>query len=128
MGLPAGISKFLASVEKVADPFSGLRVGDALIPLHHPFWSVDEIVAGRTIKEDWDVPEDLVPFYGDWHELLCISDATGEIVLLDDERRFILVWKSTTDFLNCLTTDGDEQPPAKEGGSGVIYDQSWLDF
>jgi len=128
MGMPTAVSDFLQSIGKVADPFSGLRAGDELIPLVHPFWSADEIAHGRTMKRDWDVPGHLIPFYGDWHELLCISEATGEIVLLDDERTFVFVWKSATDFLSCLTTDAGEQPLRTGGGSGVIEDQSWLNF
>ena len=129
MTIPSFVSEFLESVKKVAAVSSSLRAGDTLIPLYHPFWSRDEIIKGLTIKKEWDVPDDLIPFYGDWHDVLCVSAVTGEIVLLDDERMSISIWKNGDDFLNCLSTDtiNDEGSSTREG-SGIVEDQSWLDI
>ena len=62
MEMPAFVTDFLGSVEKVADSFTSLRVGNALVPLCHPFWTADQIAQGLTIKRDWDLPENLIPF------------------------------------------------------------------
>ena len=127
MALSASVEHFLRSVHEIANAFSGLRTGDDLVPLYHHFWSPDEIARGRDIKGDWDVPADLVPFYGDWHTLLCVSDQTGQIFLLNDERATIFEWETSEDFLSCLTTD----PEIEKSSStldGIIEDESWLEF
>ena len=127
MTLGVHVERFLQTIEEAARGFSGLRVGDDLVPLVHPFWNPDEIAKGRAIKIDWGVPSELVPFYGDWHNLLCISVATGEVVFLDDDRTTLFAWKTRGDFLSCLTTH-PEMGSASSAPSGVIEDESWLDF
>ena len=73
------------------------------------------------------MPSDLIPFYGNWHTLICISHLTGEIRLLDDCRDTLHSWQSAADFLNCLTAIPEEEGtiPTK---SGVIESKVWLDF
>ena len=129
MEIEARVEQFLQTVHEAASPFSGLKLGDDLVPLYHPFWTPDEIASGRAIKADWDVPDEMVPFYGDWHDLLCISVATGEVVLMDDGRATIFAWKSSDDFLSCLAThpEMEIESPASTF-NGIIEDKSWLDF
>ena len=127
MAIPGSVERFLGSVHEVANAFSGLRTGDDLVPLYHHFWSPDEIARGRVIKGDWDVPADLIPFYGDWHTLLCISVTTGEVFLINDERTTIFAWNSSEDFLSCLTTDLAMDKPSSTP-DGIIEDESWIDF
>ena len=109
--MPSSVERFLDGVHE-ANTFSGLRMGDKVVPLYLSFWTPDEIADGRGIKADWDVPEDLVPFYGDWHDLACISVATGEVSLLNEDRDTVFLWRSGEEFLGCLTTH-----PEVENGS-----------
>jgi hypothetical protein len=127
MTIPGSVERFLESVREVADAFSGLRTNDSVTPLYHHFWSPNEIARGRAIKGEWDVPEDWIPFYGDWHTLLCISITRGEIFLIDDARTTIFAWNGSDDFLSCLTT----APKMEESSStrdGIVEDKSWLDL
>jgi hypothetical protein len=127
--LPSSIEPFLGSVRKAAEGFSGIRTGDTLTPLHHPFWYREEIAQGLEIKGEWDVPDELIPFYGDWHTLLCISVATGEVLLLDDARATVFLWESGDDFLSSLTQDPSADDVSSVSKiSGIIESKSWLDF
>ncbi|GMU39101.1 MAG: hypothetical protein AMXMBFR22_32920 [Phycisphaerae bacterium] len=81
-----------------------MRVGGEMETLVHSFWTYDEIVRGKTVCDDWDVPEGLIPFYGDWHTLLCLDAATGAVVYLDDDRNELARWTTTTRFLSSLKT------------------------
>ena len=68
-----------------------------------PFWSWQEIQKGLEQRKEWEVDESLIPFYGDWHDLFCINENTGEIVALNDEREVLCAWASVKDFLSCLS-------------------------
>jgi len=68
-----------------------------------PFWSWDEIQKGLALRQEWEVDESLIPFYGDWHDLFCLDKNTGEIVALNDEREVLCTWASVKDFISCLS-------------------------
>ena len=72
--------------------------------LYHPFWTNAEITSALRIREEWDVPEHLIPFYGDWHDLMCVDVSTSvpSVVLLDDDRRVLHRWKSLDVFSRAL--------------------------
>lgn len=74
------------------------------------------------MKADWEVPDHLVPFYGDWHDVFCLDTKTGAVVYLDDERQVRHTWTSTDEFAKCLTRV-DEVPPSDD--SGIV--DVWLD-
>jgi hypothetical protein len=126
----SNVRPFLDSVKNAAGDFSGLRAGDEIIPLVHPFWSPKEISNALQIKNEWEVSDDLIPFYGDWHDLLCISVSTGKIVMLDDERVQLFVWESGDDFLGCLRQhpEMEKEISRTDKASGVVESESWLDF
>lgn len=96
-------SKFLKEVEKLNNKYASIFVNCELEPLAMPFWSWQEIQNGLNNRQDWEVDVSLIPFYGDWHELICLNGITGEIVLLNDDREEICKWNSTDDFLRCLS-------------------------
>jgi hypothetical protein len=127
MALRSSVKQFVSSIEGVARNFSGLKTGDTIIPLVHSFWSPEDIAKGLNVKAEWDVPDQLVPFYGDWHDLLCISSVTGEVLLLDDDRSVVSAWDSGDDFVACLTYHPtmDEEVGGSES-SGIIGGR--LDF
>lgn len=115
---------FLATVESYDERFNAVRVGSDLIWLVHPFWSWREIEDGLTLRSEWDVPEHMVPFYGDWHTLLCLDLTDGSVLLLDDSRLVIRKWGGINEFVESLTTEPEEPID----NSGIIKDNSWLDF
>lgn len=118
---------FLRSIAEIASPYSSVVVDEKLVALWHPFWSFDQITKGREIQAEWNVPSDLVPFYGDWHTLICLSLSARHVLLLDDDRNAHGLWQSTEEFLNGLTHSAERkgvtQPEHK-----AIESESWLDF
>jgi hypothetical protein len=103
----------LKSAQISAHNFSSVRAGQDLIELVHRFWPYQEIVDGLNIKEEWGVEADLIPFYRDWHTLICISGTSGKVFLLDDDRTTSFVWRSSEDFLSDLTHEfpSESKPP-----------------
>jgi len=129
MAIPASVATLLRNAEAFSDKTVSVQAGDRRIPLPHRFWSVDEVDRSPCIKSEWEIPADLIPFYGDWHDVLCLSASTEKIVLLDDQRTTVAVWQSVDDFLKCLTTDESMSgSPNDQALKGVIDDESWLDF
>ena len=124
MKLLAEYEAFLATVESYNGRFNAVRAGDALISLVHPFWSGREIEDGLSLRGDWDVPEHMAPFYGDWHTLLCLDLTDGAVLLLDDSRLVIRRWGAVDEFVGSLTTE----PEGPAALNGVIEGESWLDI
>ncbi len=115
---------FLTTVDSLNEFCDVVRAGSTTLPLYHSFWSKKEIENARLVQADWDVPETLVPFYGDWHDLICMNIENGSIEMLDDARQRVFVWPSLDEFRKCLASN--MQPP--NDTSGVIESESWLDF
>ena len=124
MQLTAEQRSFLGAVHAFNERFTAVRAGDASLALHHPFWSAAEIERAIGIKEGWEVPMTLVPFYGDWHTLICLHPGDGTVQLLDDQRRVVFTWPSTEAFARCLTAE----PEKRADTSGIIEAESWLDI
>ena len=96
-------SKFLNEVESFNKKYASIFINCELEPLVMPFWSWQEIQKGMDLRQDWEVDVTLTPFYGDWHELFCLKETTGEIIVLDDNREEICRWASIDDFKRCLS-------------------------
>ena len=95
--------KFLKEVEILNHKYASIYFNVELEPLVMPFWSWHEIQKGLELRQEWEVDESLIPFYGDWHDLFCLNENTGEIVALNDEREVLSTWASVKDFLSCLS-------------------------
>ena len=96
-------TKFLKEVEGMNKKYASIYFNCELEPLAMPFWSWEEIQAGLKLRQEWEVDVSLMPFYGDWHDLFCLNENTGEIVALNDEREVLCAWASVKDFLSCLS-------------------------
>ena len=96
-------TKFLKEVESMNQKYASIYFNCELEPLAMPFWSWEEIQAGLELRQEWEVDESLIPFYGDWHDLFCLNGTTGEIVALNDEREVLCTWASVKDFISCLS-------------------------
>jgi len=96
-------TKFLKQVESMNQTYASIYFNCELEPLFMPFWSWDAIQAGLEQREEWEVDESLIPFYGDWHDLFCLNENTGEIVALNDEREVLCRWDCIKDFMSCLS-------------------------
>jgi hypothetical protein len=72
------------------------------IRLNGDFWTYSKIMSGLGLRSDWGISEDLIPFFGDWHDVICLSLSTDNVVHLDDDRRTIATWPDTQSFLASL--------------------------
>ena len=113
---------FLEEVDSFNERFNAILVGTQTKSLVHCFWSAREIEDGLRKRADWDVSEHLVPFYGDWHDLICLDSQTDKILWLDDQRRVMQTWDAIKEFVQCLSLESDE---LLDDDSGVI--EAWLD-
>ena len=95
--------KFLKEVEILNHKYSSIYFNVELEALSMPFWSWDEIQKGLELRQEWEVDKELIPFYGDWHDLFCLNGITGEVVALNDERKVLCRWASVKEFLSCLS-------------------------
>jgi hypothetical protein len=107
-----GSDDFLRTVQAQAGRAVGVVGTGGPMRLNGHFWTYAEIKSGLALRQDWDVAEDLVPFYGDWHEVICLSLSTGEVTYLDDARRVIASWPDTEAFLASLVAQMPEEAPA----------------
>jgi len=108
--------EFLAAVEQYNSRSLGVRTGGGGVErLVHPFWSMSEIESGQALRSEWDVPSHLVPFYGDWHDLLCLDSRSGSVALMDDARTTLFVWPTIEEFRAALSVLSDD-PPSDDGG------------
>jgi hypothetical protein len=96
-------SKFLKEVEGMNEKYASIYLNCELESLAMPFWSWEEIQKGLSLREEWEVDASLIPFYGDWHDLFCLKESTGEIIALNDDREVICIWASIKDFMSCLS-------------------------
>jgi len=109
--------QFLTSIRTFAAKFEGVSLGDVERRFNLSFWSYEQIQGSLQLRNEWDVPETLIPFYGDWHDLMCLDTEIGQVVLLDDSRRVVFVWSSTEEFLASFvasvgrTADSTERAP-----------------
>ena len=113
---------FLQSVESLNAKLNAVDMVETIEPLLHSFWSYAEIrnVSGDLLA-DWEVPSQLVPFYGDWHTLLCLDEVSGAVVYLDDDRNELFRWKSAEEFLEALRQQ-EEEPVVPEELDGVEFE------
>ena len=95
--------KFLKEVDVLNHKYASIYFNVELEALSMPFWTWPEIEKGLALRQEWEVDESLIPFYGDWHDLFCLNGTTGEIVALNDEREVLCTWASVKDFLSCLS-------------------------
>lgn len=101
MGL--GQDDFLRTIRVRAGRASGVAGEHGYLQLHGHFWSYDEIQAGLALRYNWGVDEGLIPFFGDWHEVICLSVSDGRVIYLDDDRRVLSSWPDRETFLASLS-------------------------
>jgi hypothetical protein len=117
---------FLESVDALNEKFNSVDLGGHVEPLVHSFWTASEIRSAiGSLRADWEVPLHLIPFYGDWHTLLCLDEASGAIVYLNDARTELFRWRSPQEFLAPLRSRPDESAqPAQSEDVLVTLDPS----
>ena len=96
-------TNFLKLVESLNTKYASIYFNCELEALTMPFWSWEEIQLGLELRQEWEVSDSLIPFFGDWHDLLCLNENTGEVVALNDEREVLCSWASIKEFLSCLS-------------------------
>ncbi|RFA26606.1 cell wall assembly protein [Alkalilimnicola ehrlichii] len=95
---------FLSKVEALNE-YCSIEIDTQLESIALPFWSLDEIKQGLKRREEWGVPSHLIPFQGDWHDLLCLDQDTGKVVYLNNDRDIVFSWENTQEFLNALSKE-----------------------
>lgn len=115
---------FLASVIAFNEKFNVVRAADKSHKLNLPFWSEAEIERAGRIQEEWGVPKPLVPFYGDWHTVICLDPEDGTVQLIDDQRHVEYTWSTIKEFVQCLASSPEDSADT----SGIIESESRLDF
>jgi|GEM_PF-1562937 len=96
-------SKFLKEAEDINRKYASIYLNCEIEPLTMPFWSWQEIQDGLALRREWEVDASLIPFYGDWHNLFCLKESTGEIIALNDDRKVLCTWASIKEFKSCLS-------------------------
>ena len=89
------------------------------------FWTEKEIQDSKEIKAEWDVEENLIPFWGNWHYLFCFNQVTKEIIYLNDPRETLCTWESLEAFKKSLSY---EEESDHNIDLGIIEEESFLDF
>lgn len=115
---------FLAAASELNGRHNAVRADSEIHRLYHSFWTQSKIEQAKQMQSGWDVPKHLIPFYGDWHDLICLDTETGSVQMIDDSRPERCTWPSHNEFLLSLTTI-DVEP---EDTSDIIESESWLDF
>jgi hypothetical protein len=118
---------FLDRVGEFND-FNAVRMSGSSAPLSlvHPFWTKDQINRAFPLRGEWDVPEHLIPFCGDWHTLFCVDESTPNptVVMLNDSRFVVHRWESLSVFSESLLNVPEEFVE----DLGIIESESWLKF
>lgn len=107
---------FLAAASELNCKHNAVCTNSETRCLYHSFWTKSEIEHGQEIQSEWDVPTNLIPFYGDWHDLIRLDSENGSAHMIDDARRELFKWPSHEAFLQSLTTI-DEEPSAHQASS-----------
>lgn len=87
-----------------------------------------EIVSAKTTAEDWEIRQGLVPFMGDFHDLLCLdyrSNAEPSITLLDDARNEKKIFESIDGLLDAPKI---EEKTERLDTTGIDAGKSYLNF
>ena len=61
-------TKFLKQAETLNKKYASVYFNVELEALAMPFWTWEEILKGLELRQEWEVEEPLIPFYGDWHD------------------------------------------------------------
>ncbi len=96
---------FLSNIKRCAAHYQSIIVNGKLDELPHPFWTFAEIKNSLSMRQDWDVDANLIPFYGNWHDLMCVNQQTGAVIVLDDDRNVLASWPDTATFMQQLSKE-----------------------
>ena len=109
------------------DDFDSFRKKDGkAVELPSPLLTPKEIINQASLRDDWEIPDGLIPFMGDMHDLVCLDSTTSEIcvVLLNDERSKVRISDTFEKFISGVYLS----EPTENKTDGVIEEESWLDF
>ena len=96
----------LEDLGRYAGAFAGATMQNGQFePFVHSFWSSERIRESDELKAGWQLPTELIPFYGNWHDLICYNQVTGSIVVIDDARQILGQWPTIDDFKERLGID-----------------------
>ncbi|WP_143157910.1 cell wall assembly protein [Rubritalea squalenifaciens] len=125
MKIPDHILPYLKEISDRGSLYAGILKGDSKECLYHPFWVLDQIMESLDLREEWDVEDSMIPFYGDWHDLIAITKE-GKVVELNDHREVTYEWDSFENFKESLIEEKDWKDEPSKGLNGII--SSTFDF
>ena len=73
------------------------------------------------MRQDWEVDADLIPFYGNWHDLICINELTGVVVMLNDDRSIIASWQDSASFVYDLSDEVVADEPLADASMVSVW-------
>ena len=107
--------EFLDSIADVGAKYTCICIDGKNEPLSLPFWTRAEIHKALSLQAEWGLNSRFIPFYGDWHDLLCLVSDTGHVVYLNDAREVTFQWSDTASFISSLN-NLPAHPNAKQPG------------
>ncbi|MBY6213311.1 SMI1/KNR4 family protein [Microbulbifer agarilyticus] len=111
---------FLATIEVVSANYRSIYEGATLVSLTLNFWSWDEVLDGIEKRNEWQVSDNLIPFYGDWHNLYCLDINDGKILSINDAREIQFQWENIASFKSSLSPKAVESPEIVRVVSGRL--------
>jgi len=112
--------QFLKSIRAFAAKFAGISLGDVSKRFNLPFWTYEQIQGSLQQRKEWDVSANFIPFYGDWHDLICLDIALGQVVFLDDSGKVVFAWPSTEGFLASFVVSLDDVADSAQSGPRLV--------
>lgn len=91
-----------------------------------PILTAEQIIEAYDLREDWDIPNSIVPIIGDFHDLIGINYSTERpsVVFLNDARDSLCLFDDFDSFLDGRFLSEEESSDS----SGIIEGESWLDI
>ena len=119
MKIPDHILPHLREISDRGSLYAGIVKGESKEFLYHPFWELDQISNSLDLRGEWDVEDSIIPFYGDWHDLIAISEE-AKVIELNDNREVTHEWDCFQDFKNSLIEEKDWTDEEASGYDGII--------
>ena len=114
----------MKNLEISNETYNTININGKNEPLVLNFWSKDEIKNSEIVKEDWNISKDLIPFWGNWHDVICLNIKTKKIIYFNDIRETVTEWDNIEEFKKSLSY----QEETINNSDSIIEEESWIDF
>lgn len=83
-----------------------------------------EIVSAKGTADDWQIAPGLVPFMGDFHDLICLDYRSGvepSVTMIDDARNERAIFESIDGFLDAPKVEKNDEKRSLSGVKKTSY-------